>query len=193
MLTITVIYGLKLDNLYFQQVLDELPSDQHDLSYSSWIFYSLPLVIAIIIFTFIWLQLIYLRTCSRGEEEDNGHLKTFMKEKYSELGSMTFKEYMVLFYFLLLVVIWFFAEPNFIEGWSDSFKLPDGDEAVSEATPAILILILIMLTPANPNFGPCKQKRQKSLVDKTEFSSTIMDWKTLSKVYIFNLFMQIFK
>ena len=95
---------------------------------------------------------------------------------------MTFKEYVVLFYFLILVVIWFFAEPDFIEGWSDSFKLPDGEEAVSEATPAILILILIMLTPANLNFWPCKEKRQKSLVDKTQFSSTIMDWKTLSKV-----------
>ena len=111
-------------------------------------------------------------------------MKIFLKAKYDELGSMTFKEYAVLFYFLLLVVIWFFAEPDFIEGWSDSFKLPDGDEAVSEATPAILILILIMLTPANPSFWlwSCKQKLQKSLVDKTEYSSTIMDWRTLSKV-----------
>ena len=149
-------------------------------------FYSLPLVIAIVIFTFIWLQTIYIRSCSCSGEDDNSHLKIFLKAKYDELGSMTFKEYAVLFYFLLLVVIWFFAEPGFMTGWSDSFKLPDGDEAVSEATPAILILVMIMLTPANPNFLPCKENRQKSIVDKTQYSSsTIMDWKTLSKVFTY--------
>ena len=29
---------------------------------------------------------------------------------------MKFKEWAVLVYFLLLVVVWFFAEPHFIEG-----------------------------------------------------------------------------
>ena len=46
----------------------------------------------------------------------NSHLKLFLEAKYEELGPMKFKEWAVLVYFLLLVVVWFFAEPHFIEG-----------------------------------------------------------------------------
>ena len=49
------------------------------------------------------------------EDRRNSHVEVFIKSKYKELGPMKFKEYAVLTYFLLLIVIWFFAEPNFIE------------------------------------------------------------------------------
>ena len=88
------------------------------------------------------------------EDSRNAHVEVFIKSKYKELGPMKFKEYAVMFYFLLLIVIWFFAEPNFIEGWSDWFKSPSGGETVSEATPAIFILILILITPEHMSFWP---------------------------------------
>ena len=137
-----------------QQVLDEFPNKQSDLSYSSWIFYSFPLVIVIIIFTFLWLMIIFMRRFWVCEDSRNAHVEVFIKSKYKELGPMKFKEYAIMFYFGLLIVIWFFAEPNFIDGWSEWFKSPDGGETVSEATPAIFILILILITPEHMNFWP---------------------------------------
>ena len=78
----------------------------------------------------------------------------------------------MLAYCLLLVLVWFFAEPSFISGWSGWFLLPGGGEAVSEvlhctvlycallyctvseATPAILVLVLLLVTPEHLRFWP---------------------------------------
>ena len=57
-------------------------------------------------------------------------------------------------YFSLLVVLWFFQEPEFIPGWSDHF----GPGMVGEATPAALVLVLLFITPANFNFWPFRAK-----------------------------------
>ena len=108
----------------------------------------------ILIFTFLWLMIIFMRRFWICEDRRNSHVDVFIKSKYKELGPMTFKEYAVMFYFVLLIVIWFFAEPNFIDGWSEWFKSPSGGETVSEATPAIFILILILITPEHMNFWP---------------------------------------
>ena len=105
------------------------------------------------------------------------YVKVFLRAQYEQLGPMLFKEYMVTLYFLLLVVVWFFAEPSFMEGWSDWFQLPGGGGSVSEATPAILVLILILITPEKLNFWP--------FVDVEASSSStnkILDWKSLSRV-----------
>ena len=111
-------------------------------------------MIVIIIFTFLWLMIIFMRRFWICEDSRNAHVEVFIKSKYKELGPMKFKEYAVMFYFTLLIVIWFFAEPNFIAGWSEWFTSPGGGETVSEATPAIFILILILITPEHMNFWP---------------------------------------
>ena len=184
--------------IFSQQVLDEFPTKQSDLSYSSWIFYSFPLVIVILIFTFLWLMIIFMRRFWVCEDSRNSHVEVFIKSKYKELGPMKFKEYAVMSYFLLLIVIWFFAEPNFIDGWSEWFKSPSGGETVSEATPAIFILILILITPEHMNFWPFIDEVKldsmnkscyyptyvQELSEKIPFPGPIMDWKTLSRVSI---------
>ena len=134
-------------------------------------FYALPLIAVILLFSYCWLLLIFSR--SGGSREKNSHVKIFLRSQYDQLGSISFKEVAVALYFLLLVVIWFFAEPSFIEGWSHLFTLPDGKEAVSEATPAILVLILIMITPQHLQCWPFK--------DVSELPPTLMSWSELSR------------
>jgi len=161
-------------NIIIMQVLGEF-KNQDALTYATWMIYSLPIVLVILLFTYGWLLLIYNRNCERYccDNDKNNQLNRFLQEKYSELGPMRFKEYAVAFYFISLVIIWFFAEPNFMEGWACFFTFADGGEGVSEATPAMFILVLIMLTPEHWNFYPFSSK--------TAFPPTIMDWKALSK------------
>ena len=141
-------------------------------------------------------MIIFMRRFWACEDSRNAHVEVFIKSKYKELGPMKFKEYAIMFYFGLLIVIWFFAEPNFIDGWSEWFKSPDGGETVSEATPAIFILILILITPEHMNFWPFVDEVKiikalstrysfvQEFSEKIPFPGPIMDWKTLSRVSI---------
>ena len=144
-----------------------------DFFISSWLFYAVPLIVIILILTYFWLLLLFNRKSQGETREKSSHVKTFLRSQYDELGPLTFKEIAVALYFFLLV-IWFFSEPNFITGWSHLFLLPDGREAVSEATPAVLVLILIMVSPQNLQFWPFR--REMAL-----FPPTLMSWSELSR------------
>ena len=71
----------------------------------------------------------------RKEEgsKKRGDIKEYLEQKYFDLGVMEFKERIVAFYFVCLVIIWFFEEPEFIQGWADYVTLDDGSGAVEEA------------------------------------------------------------
>lgn len=45
-----------------------------------------------------------------------------MKEKYDNLGPMTFHELGIGGLFIICVVLWVFRAPGFIEGWSSYFS-----------------------------------------------------------------------
>ena len=172
--------SLSLSYLYSQEILDTFPSEQHDLTYATWLFYAVPLILIILLLSYCWLLL--LASCGNNEEErreKSGTVRIFLKSEYEELGPVSFREICVALYFLLLVVIWFFAEPSFMSGWSDHFKLPDGRGSVSEATPAILVLILIMMTPQHLQFWPFKSKVKGA--DGPELPPTLMSWSDLSR------------
>ena len=101
-------------------------------------------------------------------------------------------------YFTLLVVLWFFQEPEFIPGWSDLFA-----PGVGEATPAALVLILLFITPSNFNFWPFRARvRQTFFNTFWEVTSrhpqsgpweavvlppTLLDWDTMAKFFPWGL------
>ena len=62
---------------------------------------------------------------------------------------MSRHEYSVLGLFLLLVVLWLTRSPGFMTGWAD--LLPPG---VTDATPAILISLLMFAVPAGTGGEP---------------------------------------
>ena len=46
-------------------------------------------------------------------------LKRMVRERYEELGSFSYGEWNVLAAFAILIALWFFRSPGFIEGWGD--------------------------------------------------------------------------
>ena len=139
------------------------------------------MILVILALSYCWLLL--LASCGTKEEEEregkSRTVKTFLKSEYSELGPLSFREVCVALYFLLLVLVWFFAEPSFMSGWSDLFQLPDGRGAVSEATPAILVLILIMITPQHLRFWPFQGNAKAG--DSPDLPPSLMSWSELSR------------
>lgn len=45
-------------------------------------------------------------------------VQSMIRQKYNDLGPMTFHERSVLVLFIAVVFLWFFREPEFIPGWA---------------------------------------------------------------------------
>ncbi len=77
----------------------------------------------------VWLQLFYigipwrsLFMRNRTHQVDQVDLvREALQAEYENLGSMNFHEIAVLVLFIILVILWFFREPEFIVGWGDFF------------------------------------------------------------------------
>ncbi|CAG2162894.1 unnamed protein product [Oppiella nova] len=90
--------------------------------------------------------------------------KHIIKEKYRELGSITFHESAVCFLFVLLIVLWMLRDPQFLKGWA---TIITNNIKPKDATAAIFIVVLMFCIPAKPmdSFpGP-----------------TLLDWQTVEK------------
>jgi len=179
-------------NVIMKGVLDTMFPCQDSLTYATWFAYSLPTIVIILTAAFFWLLLLFLRK-NNDKDSSSKEMKVFLQTKYRELGVVTFQEKMVTFYFLLLVIIWLFEEPEFIPGWADYFTVTDTDssgdsvtrEAVGEATPAVLILILLFLTPSSLDFWPFKEK--DTPWEDVVLPPTLLDWDTVTNFFPWGL------
>ncbi|CAG2165662.1 unnamed protein product [Oppiella nova] len=80
-----------------------------------------------------------------------------------------FKEAAVTILFVLLVLLWFFRQPEIITGWADAI---DGSKGtIKDATPAILISVLFFIIPAN--LSQFYEEREGKKFE------TLLDWKTV--------------
>ena len=88
-----------------------------------------------------------------------------IEKKISELGSMSFREATVLVLFVSLVLLWFFRKPGFFTSYGDLLGLDkDGNPSIEDATPAILICILLFVLPGRFSFYEISWER----TDNTE-------------------------
>ena len=136
----------------------------HPLNFGSWMMFSLPDVVLNLLLLWIVLQLYFIRpslrdlkgsllSCCRGKERrgnSESGVSEMLREKYRELGPITFHEVSTLVLFTLLVLLWFFRAPGFMAGWA-SLETP---VVISSATPTLAIVILLFIIPASPASQP---------------------------------------
>ncbi len=89
------------------------------------------------------------------QERQNRAVASVIHRKYSELGQVTFHEVSVLVVFVTAFLLWFFLSPGFMTGWGDKLESTNASGAetsVDDATPAILVALLLFALPARPTF-----------------------------------------
>ena len=81
-------------------------------------------------------------------------VEAIIRDKYNTLGPWKLDEYIMLVCFVILVCLWFFQKPRFIEGWAN---LVEGDDMsgnkvkIGAATPAfVMVLVVFALPKKNP-------------------------------------------
>jgi len=115
-------------------VLTDYISKQYDpspISFFSWLLYAVPGMLAMLMFSWFWLQFAFIGFGRRkvGEEDggdpelDSGDVvRQVLAEKYRGLGSIKYEEMSVLVVFLLQVGLWLTRQPGFARGWGDFFE-----------------------------------------------------------------------
>lgn len=160
-------------NLTFKGLYESLFPSLHGLNFANWMLFNVPLMLINAIVAWLWLQVLFMglfRKSSGVQKQTKEQLKAVeevIATKYRELGVMTFHEGSVMFLFLSVVVLWFFRAPEFIPGWAEYVS----DVKIKDATPAVLIVFLLFVLPANLDFlrrdGPRKA------------SPALLNWKII--------------
>ncbi|XP_043231308.1 solute carrier family 13 member 5-like [Amphibalanus amphitrite] len=162
-------------NLVLKGQLDELFGAETGLTYANFMLFGVPSMLLCTLLAWIWLVILFLGIkqfwCCKDEDSSQfAEVKRSLQQRYRDLGPMSFHEGMVLFLFVVLVLLWFLRSPRFIPGWAELFPT-----AISDATPAIFIVVLMFIIPAKPNFAFWSATSR----DQTKVSQGLLTWKAV--------------
>jgi len=175
-------------NVIMKGILEEKFPCQDSLTYTTWMAYAMPSIVVNLTFTFLLLSIIFWRAPKEEELISGREMRRFLRGEYDRLGPFSWKEFATAFYFVSLVTLWFFQEPQFMTGWGEYFG-NDGHAGcsggmVGEATPAVLILVLLFITPSRLDFWPFVRKMDDCDVVAP---STLLDWESMASFFPWGL------
>ena len=150
-------------NLSFARIFKIYFPDAPEISFATWFFYAIPIVVIMFIFTWGYLYLVFVKRTKKWKTID----KSIIKKEYEELGKWSYEEKILSFLFILLALLWFFrVDINIgaftIYGWSNLFEYP---KYFNDGTVAIAIATILFLIPS-----------------KKEKGKFLLDWKTAEKI-----------
>ncbi|KAI2811081.1 hypothetical protein BLOT_002252 [Blomia tropicalis] len=129
-------------NLVLQEVfLIEFPGSTA-ITFTTWMVYALPSALVTIFAAWIFLTYYFINDHDETPETA-AKIQQLSIQKYEELGSLTSHEIGVLIHFILLITLWFFRYP----GWTN--LITDNKNQIKDATPAILVAIMMFMIPAD--------------------------------------------
>lgn len=161
-------------NLIFQAQMKVIFPAAPEITFAQWLFFGLPIGLVVVIFTWVYLRVIYLRNLKGGIAN-----RQIFVDEYTAMGPWTLEQTMVGTLFGMLAILWIFRQDldfsSFtIPGWSNLF--PEADY-ISDATIGMCFAVLMFLIPARPSMLPGAPEGAD-----TKRSTTLMDWKTANKM-----------
>lgn len=167
-------------NLVLNGILQGSFSEPTGLNFATWLLFNVPPMLICTVLSWLWLQVLFLGVGKNAKGhlsiEEAKSMKRMISRKFKELGKMSYQEGTVLILFILLVLLWMFRAPEFMPGWAGIFKEYFGT-SVSDATPVMLIVVLLFMLPAKlPNCLCFKDPNDSS---SPTSSPACLTWKAI--------------
>nr|CAD2187762.1 unnamed protein product [Meloidogyne enterolobii] len=154
-------------NSHFQS----LYGDKNPVAFFSYMCYSIPQLIILLLICWIWLQFLFIGFCNNNKK-NNQVVNDMIVKKYKELGPMRYEELVVLISFLSLIALWL-SRP----AWTKLFTA----NYVTDGTASMLISMLLFVLPAENPFSSATV--DKLLENKDEPIRTIITWKLMREKF----------
>ncbi|KAF7629214.1 hypothetical protein Mgra_00009277 [Meloidogyne graminicola] len=149
--------------------LQSLYGDQNPVAFFTYMCYSIPQVIILLLISWFWLQFMFIGF-TKNDESNNQIVDDMIKKKYKDLGPMRYEEWTVLISFLTLIALWL-SRPF----WSKLFTA----SYVTDGTASILISLLLFVLPAE---NPFSSKTIEKL-SINEPIRTVITWKLMREKF----------
>ncbi|XP_012224853.1 protein I'm not dead yet-like [Linepithema humile] len=171
-------------NLTLKGFLEKRFPTSPGINFASWMLYSVPPMLLMGILTWLWLQIMYMglfrpkskdaRAIDIGQQGERV-AAAVIEKKYKELGPISWHEFSVGVLFILVVLLWFFRSPGFMNGWAFYItNLP-----VKDSTAAIFVTILFFIIPSKLDFRNAFNKDARKRPTKP--SPGLITWKIINE------------
>ncbi|XP_037090968.1 solute carrier family 13 member 2-like [Pollicipes pollicipes] len=162
-------------NLVLRGIVEQSYGSDTGLSFATFMLFGVPAMLLCTILGWMLLVVLFLGPKYLvGEPTDPGRISAVrrsLERRYRALGPMQFHESAVLALLVLLVLLWFFRDPQFMPGWNGLFKTD-----IDDGTAGMLIVALMFMIPAKPRFWCMKEEGGRS-----ELSDGLLAWADVHK------------
>ncbi|KAK3083723.1 hypothetical protein FSP39_002021 [Pinctada imbricata] len=158
-------------NLVMKGQADFLADGESGITFATWFVFGLPVAFVNCLICWFVVQISFFGfrklLCANKDKDNSSGVQKVIQVEYDKLGQMNFAEKAVIGHFILLVLLWFTLEPEFVPGWGSLFR----KGYVKDSVPAIFIVLSLFVFPS--------RRREKSDKSADEIPP-LMDWKTLN-------------
>ncbi|KAL0127213.1 hypothetical protein PUN28_005485 [Cardiocondyla obscurior] len=169
-------------NLTFKGIYEIIFPEAEEIGFIDWMIASFPQMVINSFFTWLYLRVTYMgylrphskdtQTAAIGREGE-AVINYIMRQKYKNLGPLTFHEIGVATLFLLCAFLRIFRKSSFFYGWSRVITNVD----VGDSVPGIFVCILMFFIPKDPNFIYCCSQDPVKRPKKS--SEGLITWKMI--------------
>ncbi|XP_048737943.1 Na(+)/citrate cotransporter-like isoform X2 [Ostrea edulis] len=159
-------------NLVIKGQADMLSGGESGITFTSWFIFGFPIAVINCLIAWLVLQIAYFGVKSvfrTAKKDDSNDVQDIVRKEYNKLGNITFAEKAVLIHFVVLLILWFSRNPEFVPGWGSLFE----DGYLADSVPAIIIMVSLFICPS-------RRRVKDDPVDYVKEIPPLLDWKTVT-------------